>query len=66
MSKPKWNCESIKFIKTEITSSDLQQRLAEVLQLLLNSKSQLNSTIAISNMNTRETAPLSKTKQRSA
>lgn len=66
MSKSKWNCERIQFIKTEINSRELQQRLAEVLQLLLNTKSQLNRPIAISKIDPRETAPLSKTKQRSA
>lgn len=66
MSKQKWNCEEIKFIKAEISSIELQQRLAEVFQLLLNTKSQLYRSIAISKVNPRETAPLLKPKQRSA
>ncbi len=65
MSKSKWNCESIQFIEQEINIRELKQRLAEVLLLLLNTKSQLNSNLAFSKINSRRTAPLVN-KQRSA
>ena len=66
MSRRRWTCDRVDRIFTKVTDTEMRQRLAEILELLLISPGQLQRQPAFSRINrtSKETNPRLATKRK--
>jgi hypothetical protein len=58
MPRRRWTCDQVDRVFLKISDSEMRQRLAEILELLLTPSSQLQKVPAFSKINSRETPRL--------